>query len=67
MALERDTLRHISIRAHHHRLVVNLAKIKAENCGQEELARCARPFQVLQSSTDLSIATKKEELDKICP
>uniref|UniRef100_A0A1Q3FMI5 Putative conserved secreted protein n=1 Tax=Culex tarsalis TaxID=7177 RepID=A0A1Q3FMI5_CULTA len=48
-------------------ITVNLAKIKAENCGQEELARCARPFQVLQSSTDLSIATKKEELDKICP
>ncbi|EAT43767.1 AAEL004803-PA, partial [Aedes aegypti] len=46
---------------------VNLAKIRAENCGQEELATCARPFQVLQSSTDLSIATKKEELDKICP
>ncbi|XP_058466153.1 uncharacterized protein LOC131439305 isoform X2 [Malaya genurostris] len=46
---------------------VNFAKIRAENCGQEELARCARPFQVLQSSTDLSIATKKEELDKICP
>ncbi|XP_058830953.1 uncharacterized protein LOC131689705 [Topomyia yanbarensis] len=48
-------------------ITVNLAKIRAENCGQEELARCARPFQVLQSSTDLSIATKKEELDKICP
>ncbi|XP_055628084.1 uncharacterized protein LOC129769694 [Toxorhynchites rutilus septentrionalis] len=48
-------------------MTVSLAKIKAENCGQEELARCARPFQVLQSSTDLSIATKKEELDKICP
>lgn len=48
-------------------ITVNLAKIRAENCGQEELATCARPFQVLQSSTDLSIATKKEELDKICP
>ncbi|XP_055596464.1 uncharacterized protein LOC129746668 [Uranotaenia lowii] len=48
-------------------ITVNLAKIRAENCGQEELARCAAPFQVLQSSTDLSIATKKEELDKICP
>ncbi|XP_055534677.1 uncharacterized protein LOC129724083 [Wyeomyia smithii] len=48
-------------------ITVTVAKIKAENCGQEELSRCARPFQVLQSSTDLSIATKKEELDKICP
>ncbi|XP_053687960.1 uncharacterized protein LOC128737361 [Sabethes cyaneus] len=48
-------------------ITVTIAKIKAENCGQEELARCARPLQVLQSSTDLSIAIKKEELDKICP
>uniref|UniRef100_A0A182MYA4 DUF19 domain-containing protein n=1 Tax=Anopheles dirus TaxID=7168 RepID=A0A182MYA4_9DIPT len=45
----------------------NLGRIRAENCGQEELAKCARPFQVIQSSTDLSIATKKEDLDKICP
>ncbi|XP_058063399.1 uncharacterized protein LOC131213382 [Anopheles bellator] len=48
-------------------ITVNLARIRAENCGQEELAKCARPFQVIQSSTDLSIATKKEDLDKICP
>uniref|UniRef100_A0A182K664 Uncharacterized protein n=1 Tax=Anopheles christyi TaxID=43041 RepID=A0A182K664_9DIPT len=45
----------------------NLGRIRADNCGQEELAKCARPFQVIQSSTDLSIATKKEDLDKICP
>lgn len=48
-------------------ITVNLARIRAENCGQEELAKCARPFQVIQSSTDLSIATKKEDLEKICP
>lgn len=48
-------------------ITVNLGRIRAENCGQEELAKCARPFQVIQSSTDLSIATKKEDLDKICP
>uniref|UniRef100_A0AAG5DM99 Uncharacterized protein n=1 Tax=Anopheles atroparvus TaxID=41427 RepID=A0AAG5DM99_ANOAO len=48
-------------------ITVNLARIKAENCGQEELANCARPFQVIQSTTDLSIASKKEDLDKICP
>ncbi|EAL40344.3 AGAP010534-PA, partial [Anopheles gambiae str. PEST] len=48
-------------------LTVSLARIRAENCGQEELAKCARPFQVIQSTTDLSIATKKEDLDKICP
>ncbi|XP_040166733.1 uncharacterized protein LOC120902231 isoform X1 [Anopheles arabiensis] len=48
-------------------ITVSLARIRAENCGQEELAKCARPFQVIQSTTDLSIATKKEDLDKICP
>uniref|UniRef100_A0A182YF71 Uncharacterized protein n=1 Tax=Anopheles stephensi TaxID=30069 RepID=A0A182YF71_ANOST len=46
---------------------MNLGRIRADNCGQEELAKCARPFQVIQSTTDLSIATKKEDLDKICP
>uniref|UniRef100_A0A182P848 Uncharacterized protein n=1 Tax=Anopheles epiroticus TaxID=199890 RepID=A0A182P848_9DIPT len=45
----------------------NLGRIRADNCGQEELAKCARPFQVIQSTTDLSIATKREDLDKICP
>uniref|UniRef100_A0A182VT81 DUF19 domain-containing protein n=1 Tax=Anopheles minimus TaxID=112268 RepID=A0A182VT81_9DIPT len=49
------------------RLAVNLGRIRADNCGQEELTKCARPFQVIQSTTDLSIATKKEDLDKICP
>ncbi|XP_053659468.1 uncharacterized protein LOC128708515 [Anopheles marshallii] len=48
-------------------ITVNLGRIRADNCGQEELTKCARPFQVIQSTTDLSIATKKEDLDKICP
>ncbi|XP_053680377.1 uncharacterized protein LOC128731293 [Anopheles nili] len=48
-------------------ITVNVYRVRADNCGQEELAKCARPFQVIQSSTDLSIATKKEDLDKICP
>ncbi|ETN62434.1 hypothetical protein AND_005902 [Anopheles darlingi] len=40
---------------------------RAENCGQEELAKCVRPFQVIQSASDLSIATKREDLDRVCP
>lgn len=38
-----------------------------EDCGQEELSRCAKPLQLLQSTTDLSFAPKREELDKLCP
>lgn len=38
----------------------------AEQCGQEELARCANSLQKL-SSSDLSIAKSKEELDVLCP
>ncbi|XP_035785329.1 uncharacterized protein LOC118463112 [Anopheles albimanus] len=48
-------------------ITVNLARIRAENCGQEELAKCVRPFQVIQSASDLSIATKREDLDRVCP
>uniref|UniRef100_A0A1B0DBC4 Uncharacterized protein n=1 Tax=Phlebotomus papatasi TaxID=29031 RepID=A0A1B0DBC4_PHLPP len=40
---------------------------QAEQCGQEELARCSRPLQVLSSTSDLTIATNKEELNEICP
>lgn len=36
-------------------------------CGQEELALCAKSLHILQSTSDLSIATKKEDLEKICP
>lgn len=38
----------------------------AEQCGQEELAKCANSLQKL-SSSDLSIAKNKEELDVLCP
>uniref|UniRef100_A0A2M4AAG4 Putative lateral signaling target protein 2 n=2 Tax=Anopheles triannulatus TaxID=58253 RepID=A0A2M4AAG4_9DIPT len=48
-------------------ITVNLARIRAENCGQEELTNCVRPFQVIQSPSDLSIATKREDLDRVCP
>lgn len=38
----------------------------AEQCGQEELTRCANSLQKL-SASDLSIAKSKEELDILCP
>lgn len=38
-----------------------------EECGQEELALCARPLQVLSETSELSFVTKKEELDQLCP
>ncbi|CRK94525.1 CLUMA_CG008028, isoform A [Clunio marinus] len=38
-----------------------------EDCGHEELSRCAKPLQLLQSTTDLSFAPKREELSKLCP
>lgn len=41
--------------------------MRAQDCGQEELAKCAKPLQVLQSTTDLSFAPKREELNKLCP
>lgn len=45
---------------------VSLRTIR-EDCGQEELSRCAKPLQLLQSTADLSFAPKREELDKLCP
>ncbi|XP_063708840.1 uncharacterized protein LOC134837398 [Culicoides brevitarsis] len=39
----------------------------AEQCGQEELAKCASSLEKLQSTSDLSIAKSKEELDLLCP
>lgn len=47
-------------------LSVTLRMIR-EDCGQEELSRCAKPLQLLQSTADLSFAPKREELDKLCP
>lgn len=41
--------------------------VSGEECGQAELTNCAKPLQILQSTSELSIAVKKEELDKLCP
>lgn len=38
-----------------------------QDCGQEEFSRCAKPLQLLQSTSDLSFAPKREELDELCP
>lgn len=43
-----------------------LRKVR-EDCGQEELSRCAKPLQLLQSTDNLSFAPKREELDELCP
>lgn len=44
-----------------------LASCRGEECGHEELVRCARPLERI-SSNDLSlVVTKKEELNKLCP
>lgn len=49
--------------------LVSLVSIRTirEDCGEEELSRCARPLQLFQATNDLSFAPKREELDKLCP
>ncbi|KAH0954052.1 hypothetical protein HN011_009036 [Eciton burchellii] len=43
-----------------------LASCRGEECGHEELVRCARPLERINSN-DLSLVTKKEEFNKLCP
>lgn len=44
-----------------------LASCRGEECGHEELVKCARPLEKI-SSNDLGlVVTKKEELNKLCP
>ncbi|XP_071556438.1 uncharacterized protein [Temnothorax nylanderi] len=43
-----------------------LASCRGEECGHDELARCARPLERI-SNSDLSFVTKKEDIDKLCP
>ncbi|XP_020288041.1 uncharacterized protein LOC109856792 [Pseudomyrmex gracilis] len=43
-----------------------LASCRGEECGHEELVRCARPLERINSN-DLSLVTKKEDLNKLCP
>ncbi|XP_043475655.1 uncharacterized protein LOC122507155 [Leptopilina heterotoma] len=45
-----------------------LASGRGEECGHEELSRCAKPLQEITRNNDLSIFIKKEELDQVvCP
>jgi hypothetical protein len=46
---------------------VYLTRVRGEDCGQEELARCAKPLQVLSTSELTINITRKDELDKLCP
>ncbi|XP_014480512.1 PREDICTED: uncharacterized protein LOC106747468 [Dinoponera quadriceps] len=43
-----------------------LASCRGEDCGHEELVRCARPLERINSN-GLSFVTKKEEFNKVCP
>lgn len=42
-------------------------QVSGEACGQEELSNCAKPLEVLSSTSELSFVTKREDLDKLCP
>ncbi|XP_033221896.1 uncharacterized protein LOC117176031 [Belonocnema kinseyi] len=44
-----------------------VASSRAEECGHEELTRCARPLQQITQNNDLSFFPKKEELERLCP
>ncbi|XP_014598236.1 PREDICTED: uncharacterized protein LOC106783840 [Polistes canadensis] len=44
-----------------------LASCRGEECGHEELTRCARPLKKISNNNDLSFVTKKEDLQELCP
>ncbi|KAI4504730.1 hypothetical protein M0802_000280 [Mischocyttarus mexicanus] len=44
-----------------------LASCRGEECGHEELTRCARPLKKFSNNNDLSFVTKKEDLQELCP
>lgn len=48
-------------------ITVYVSKVRAEECGHEELNKCAKSLQALKSATDLSFAPKREELAELCP
>ncbi|GAB0099526.1 uncharacterized protein DMENIID0001_153980 [Sergentomyia squamirostris] len=48
-------------------LTLTIRRSLGEHCGHDELTRCSRRLQVLSSTSDLTIATNKEELNQICP
>lgn len=43
-----------------------LTSCRGEECGHEELTRCARPLKI-SSTNDLSFLTRKEDLQNLCP
>lgn len=47
--------------------LASMTTVDAEECGQEEFAKCAEPLEMLHLTSEFSIgAAKKEELDKLC-
>ncbi|XP_051161629.1 uncharacterized protein LOC127281782 isoform X2 [Leptopilina boulardi] len=45
-----------------------LASGRGEECGHEELSRCAKPLQEITRNSELSFFIKKQELDQVvCP
>lgn len=49
----------------HFILAVYASKVRAEECGHEELNKCSKSLQALKSATDLSF--EREELADLCP
>ncbi|XP_029038277.1 uncharacterized protein LOC114873775 isoform X1 [Osmia bicornis bicornis] len=43
-----------------------LGSCRSQECGHERLVKCGRPFERI-SNSDLSFATKKEDLQRLCP
>lgn len=41
--------------------------VTAEECGHEELNKCSKSLQVLNSASELSFTPKREELAELCP
>lgn len=40
---------------------------RAEECGHEELNKCSKSLQALNSASDLNFTPRREELDELCP
>nr|XP_012150564.1 PREDICTED: uncharacterized protein LOC100882346 isoform X4 [Megachile rotundata] len=43
-----------------------LGSCRSQECGHERLVKCGRPFEMINNN-DLSFATKKEDLQQLCP
>lgn len=48
-------------------IAVYATRVRAEECGAEELNKCSKSLQILRSATELSFTPKQEELAELCP